>query len=99
LISRYGDIRTPLREAFPDLKFNLPSKGVPSLNPVGYILSVSSSTAVKYPNHYWKDLKNVRQFFDEIAKEREKDPTNPRSWESIRKKDILKKVVNPEAGD
>jgi len=35
LISRYGDIRTPLREAFPDLKFNLPSKGVPSFNPVG----------------------------------------------------------------
>ena len=38
---------------------------------------------------YWADTKNIRKFFEEIARSKGKDPLLPETWYAISRDDIL----------
>jgi len=46
------------------------------------MLKKQNISASKKPSNYWKDLNNVRAFFNEFALEQGFDPTDPQAWYS-----------------
>lgn len=42
---------------------------------------------------HWKDVQNVRRFFDEFAKENEFDPLSTNNWYSMRLEKMESKKV------